>query len=397
MSHPGSLRSSAGFRTKALILAWGFCLIWLQGAARENLPGGDCSRVELWKEEAERLVQEGRLAEAAEAYRGLLACTPDWAEGWWRLGTLEYDRGSFAAARDAFSRLIEHRPDHGLGYLFRGLASLKLQHWPEALDDLRRSRDRGLGPDRRFHILAAHSEAAALCRLGRYDEAFPLLRQLVNADPENPRIHELLGVAVLRLEYPAEGLSDSAREAARRAGLAFSYAETRQIAEGRREFEKLLEERPDLPHGRYAYGVLLLADDPDAAVREFERELQRDPRHLAALLQLASEMLQREERDQARHYIERALTVEPRSPAALGLKGRLLMEEGDAESAVRWVEEAVRLAPDNQKLHIQLARIYFRLGRREEALREQAIVERLGGRQQGSGSPETEAEDNPPR
>jgi tetratricopeptide (TPR) repeat protein len=366
------------------------------GAVAANPQAPECAQQERLREEAERLVAEQRLAEAAEVYRVLVKCAPRWAEGWWRLGSVEYDRGDFLAARNAFSSLIALHPENGLGYLFRGLAWLKTQHWPEALADLREARSRALGGERRLQVLAVRSEATALCRLGRYDEAFPLLRQLVNAEPHNPGIHELMGVAVLRLVYPAEGLPPAMQELARRAGLAFSRAETGQVLEGRREFEELLQERPDLPHGRYAYGVLLLAQDPDGAVLEFEKELRRDPNHLPALLQLGNEMLQREQRDRARLYIERALQVEPRSPAALGLMGRLLMEVGDMAAAAHWLEEAVRLAPENQKLHIQLARVYFRLGRREDALREQAIVEQLGASQGEVSELSPETGRNPP-
>lgn len=364
---------------------------WLSASPREQ----ECAQQERLREDAERLVAEQRLAEAAELYHLLVKCAPDWAEGWWRLGSVEYDRGEFLAARNAFSSLIALQPENGLGYLFRGLAWFKTQDWREALADLRVARSRTLGGERGLQVLALRSEATVLCRLGRYDEAFPLLRQLINADPHNPGIHELMGAAVLRLVYPPEGLSPAMQDLARRAGRAFSRAETGQVLEGRREFEQLLQERPDLPYGRYAYGILLLAQDPDAAVVQFEEELRRDPNHLPALLQLGNEMLQRQRRDRARQYIERALQVEPRSPAALGLMGRLLMEEGDMAAAAQWLEEAVRLAPESQKLHIQLARVYFRLGRREDALREQAIVERLGVSQGEVPEPPPETGKNP--
>src|SRR5690348_5482314 len=47
-----------------------------------------------------------RLDHAAALYQQALALRPDWAQGWWYLGTIDYDENAYAQAAHAFQRLI---------------------------------------------------------------------------------------------------------------------------------------------------------------------------------------------------------------------------------------------------------------------------------------------------
>src|SRR5215470_5439733 len=49
-------------------------------------------------EQAAKASEENRLGEAAMLYRKALALRPGWAEGWWSLGTLQYDQNQYAQA-----------------------------------------------------------------------------------------------------------------------------------------------------------------------------------------------------------------------------------------------------------------------------------------------------------
>src|ERR1035438_1124462 len=46
-----------------------------------------------------------RLDEAVPLFRKALALNPKWAEGWWSLGTIEYDRNQYDAAAREFQKL----------------------------------------------------------------------------------------------------------------------------------------------------------------------------------------------------------------------------------------------------------------------------------------------------
>src|SRR5690348_14305809 len=48
-----------------------------------------------------------KVDDAIELYRKAVAIKPDWAEGWWFLGTLYYDLNNFTGAAPAFKRAAE--------------------------------------------------------------------------------------------------------------------------------------------------------------------------------------------------------------------------------------------------------------------------------------------------
>jgi len=53
--------------------------------------------------------------------------------------------------------------------------------------------------------------------------------------------------------------------------------------------------------------------------------------------------------------------------------GNLALLRGNAQEALQYFETAARLEPNRSKIHHALARTYVRLGRNEEASREQSI------------------------
>ncbi len=57
-------------------------------------------------EKAKRASVENRLEEAVALYAKALALQPKWKEGWWSLGTIEYDQDHYAKAARDFEKLI---------------------------------------------------------------------------------------------------------------------------------------------------------------------------------------------------------------------------------------------------------------------------------------------------
>ncbi|MGA2098860.1 MAG: hypothetical protein ABSH39_21420, partial [Candidatus Acidiferrum sp.] len=57
-------------------------------------------------EQAEQASKQNRLDDAASLYRKALALRPAWTEGWWSLGTIEYDRDNYAKAAGDFEKVI---------------------------------------------------------------------------------------------------------------------------------------------------------------------------------------------------------------------------------------------------------------------------------------------------
>ena len=67
-----------------------------------------------------------RLDEAINLYRRALALRPSWAEGWWSLGTIYYDRDAYDKAAFAFQKLVALQPQNGTAQAMLGLCEFGL-------------------------------------------------------------------------------------------------------------------------------------------------------------------------------------------------------------------------------------------------------------------------------
>src|SRR4030095_14890547 len=47
----------------------------------------------------------GRLDEAVESYKKAVGIRPQWADGWWYLGAIHYEKDLYPEARDSFTKL----------------------------------------------------------------------------------------------------------------------------------------------------------------------------------------------------------------------------------------------------------------------------------------------------
>ena len=152
----------------------------------------------------------------------------------------------------------------------------------------------------------------------------------------------------------------------------FNQAKARSSAIGRQSFEELVSRYPEAPNVHYAFGVYLLAEEPDAALEEFRRELRASPNHYHAMLQIAYELMKQGKFDEALPLAEKAMELTPNLFAARNAMGRILLETGDTDRAIRELETGVRLAPDSPEMRFSLARAYTKAGRNEDGARERA-------------------------
>ena len=326
--------------------------------------------------------ESGQLARAADLYEQALASKPDWADGWWSLGALRYDLEEYPKAKQAFVKLVGLHPETGVGWGFLGLVEYELHSYERALENLQQADRLGLGANKELVFLTSFREATLLTRFERFDEAYRLLLLLAGEDPDNPKVMEALGICLLRLpKLPAE-LDPGQAKAVQLAGQAAVYNWLGRQDDAAREYQELVQLYPSFPNVHYAYGVFLLKSDSDAALKEFRKELDVSPDHVASILQIAYEQLRRRRPEQALPQIQHVLDLLPHSPSATAALGKAYLQMGEYEKALTALEEAVELAPDSAELHAMLTTLCFRLGRKEEAQRHKAIVERLRTEQQ---------------
>src|SRR5260370_39573326 len=104
---------------------------------------------------------------------------------------------------------------------------------------------------------------------------------------ETPSLIEALGLSELRMSFLPSEMPSDRREMVLMAGRAAYDMRMRRPADGEREFEDLIARYLETPNVHYAYGTFLLNTDAQASRREFNREIQISPGHVAALSRIA--------------------------------------------------------------------------------------------------------------
>jgi tetratricopeptide (TPR) repeat protein len=161
------------------------------------------------------------------------------------------------------------------------------------------------------------------------------------------------------------------------AGRAGFFMAARQRDQAQVAFDELLARYPNSPGVHYCFGVYLLVQDADAAMKEFKRELELSPSHYPSMVQLAFEYHKRSEYETALSWAEKSVLLAPTLYAARNVLGRVLLELGQVDRAVKELEEGVKLAPGSPEMHFALARAYTRAGRKQDAARERETFKRL--------------------
>ena len=122
--------------------------------------------------------------------------------------------------------------------------------------------------------------------------------------------------------------------------------------------------------------MLGLGDQP-AAEKAFRQELSVNINDFEANLMVGSMRKTNQDFDDALLYLNRALAIHPGDLSARKLVASIKLQTGAVEEAAKMLEAIVKDSPDSVDAHVQLATAYNRLKRKDDAAREQEIVNRL--------------------
>lgn len=321
------------------------------------------------------------LESALQLYRKALGMRPRWAEGWWSLGTILYDQDHFAEAARAFSKVVHLDSQHGSARVMLGLCEFELGQDVNALRDIEAGKRLGVLQDPQLRQVMLYHEGVLLLRQGSFEEAQKALDSLGQEGVQSEPLVLALGMAALRLRpegLPPEG--STAREIVLRAGKAESLAGSKDFEAARAEYNKLVSEFPDTANIHYACGRFLLRmHEIDPAVVEFQREIQSNPQHVLAHLEIAA-VRYRVDSAAGLPYAEEAVKLEPEYPFGHYLLGLLLLDTGDFQRALSELAIARHSFPNEPSIYFALGTAYARAGRKQEAAQARAIFKRLSDR-----------------
>ncbi len=277
------------------------------------------------------LQQAGRLAEAEQIYRQLLAADPRLSEPHLYLALIEQARGQLSVACDSCQRALALRPDYAEAHFALGNLLNTLGQGAQAEACFRQA----LAANRLF--FPAHvSLASLLRRRGQFDEARTHLNCALAIDPGMPNSWYVLGnLEVACRNYDAARvcyetalrLKPDWADAHARIGVMLQAQERLDEAVG--YYRRALELQPRHAEAHYNFGTALAAlGRPAEAQEHYQSALAIDPRHLGAHVNLgAIDQSAGRDAEALAHY-SRAIEIDPAAAEAHLNRGLLLLAEG---------------------------------------------------------------------
>ncbi len=321
--------------------------------------------------------EAGQLPESTRLLREYLRANPKDGEAWWYVGLNAYDRDEHAGCAEAFGRVYALDAKNAGAAAFLGLCEFRLGKFETAFSHIVRARKAGLLPGSELEKVAHHHYLMLLNKLGQFELAANLLAGVARATPDLPFLESMCGLSALRLRWLPMEIPATQKEAVGLAGRASVLAFQRKTGEALAVGRELLAKYPTLGSVNYLMGYLALLDQSPESIGYFEKEIELDPAHVQARLQIAYEYLKRGEAARGLPYAAEAARRAPEEFTARNIHGRLLLDLGKAREALPELEAAVRLAPNSPEAHFHLSTAYGRLERKEEARRHREIFSRL--------------------
>ena len=281
--------------------------------------------------------EAGKPDQAIEDYTRAVTLRPDWAEGWWYLGTMQYDRDHYSEAIPPLQKLVQLSPDLGSGWSFLGLSEFETKDYAKALADLERAQILSNGDDPELARVSAYHLALLLNRNGEFERATALLLSASAQSQASPQIKSALGMALLRIPL-LPGEVDPSHDALMQA--AGEAAQSKSLD----ALRALVDEHPKTPSLHYAYGLALAAagQTKDALTAQRQEAL-----------------------------------ISPESPLPRIQIATLELSLGESQQALRAAQEAASLAPDSSSAHQALAKALESAGKHQQAEQEARIAASL--------------------
>ena len=343
-----------------------------QASSSRNATVGSKAFQELAKQ-ADAARDANRLDEATKLYHRALVLNPKWAEGWWSLGTLQYDNDRYAEAELAFEKVVALDPKQGTARAMLGLCEFELGQNERALNDIEASKTLGVLEDKQLRDVVAYHEAVLLQRAGRFEAAKEALSSLCRNGVRSSELASVFGLTALRMRdvsAPAEGTE--AGRVVQHVGRAACLTGAKEYEAAKGEFDSLIAQAPHFPLLHYAYGCALIdADDIPGAVKEFQAEIAEQPKSVLPRLRIAAAEYKVDSATGLK-YAEEVVRLNPRLSLGHYLVGLLLLDTGAYEKAVPELEIARKAFPREGRIDLALATAYAHVGRPQDAARARA-------------------------
>lgn len=325
------------------------------------------------------LHQAGDLLGAIDSYKAALAISPDRADALSNLGAAYVRLGQYDDGIKQYEAALKADQANSTFRMNLALAYYKSARPNEAVLHLKRVV--ASAPETKAAYLVL---ADCYLQIGQDREVVALLTPRESMFTGDLAFAYLLGTALLRTGDEVTGQTyvdrvfGAGESAEAHLLMGIAHLGQHDYPEAKIELERAVRLNPKVPTAHALYGRALLALGEQAqAERAFHQELDVNVNDFEANLQLGNIRKSAQRFAEASVYLERANTIRPTDLTARKLLASLRLQTGRVEDALGLLEALVKEAPELVEVHVQLATAYNRLGRKDDAERERAIVDRL--------------------
>lgn len=298
--------------------------------------------------------EAGRVDDAIRLYQRALKLQPDWAEGWWYIGTLNYDADHYAEAIPALQSLVALSPQMGPALAFLGLSEFETKDYKNSLLHLDRAHQQGYGDDAELEKVAVYHLALLYNWSGGFEKIAELLGPAAQRSHPPDDIKAALGMALLRIPLLPSEVDPGKDSLIRAAGEAAVLLRGGNSAAAETAVQQLSAEFPRTPYLHYAHAVALVAaGKSEEALQEFEEETKASPQSALAYVQIASLQLQRKHPKQALAPARKAVLLAPQASSSHEVLARTLKALGEAPAAAK--ESALAKKLEGRAMEVDMA------------------------------------------
>jgi tetratricopeptide (TPR) repeat protein len=323
--------------------------------------------------------EAGKVDDAIRLYHDALQLQPDWAEGLWYLGTLNYDANHYAEAVAALQSLVGLSPaltaDMGPGLAFLGLSEFETKDYKNSLFHLQQAQQQGYGDDSQLAKVATYHLGLLLNRTGEFEKTADLLGPVVRASRPPDQIKVALGMALLRIPLLPEEVDPGNDALIHSAGEAAALLYGRDSHAAVEALRQLVDAYPKTPYLHNAYAAALAADGEN---EEALQETRAAAKGLAIATRPESNAAEIDESQRAR-YARNAIAenVSPLSTTAADPEGTFstltqqaaaAQAAGQTDAAITSLQKALGLRPEWGEGWRSLGTLYYASARYSDAI-----------------------------
>lgn len=320
------------------------------------------------------LEQQGRNAEAENAWRAVMQAQPSSAEAYAHLGFLEARQERYRQAIPLYRKALAVDPRMPGLEMNLGLALFKAGDLKAAVtifNKLLKAEAPSRAESRRLKTLIGMAEYG----LQDYSAAIPYLKEATTEDPQNLPFRLVLAHScfaakqyqcVLDVYREILNLNAESAEADMLAGEALD--EMQDHAGAIQQFRAAVKANPKEPNVHFGLGYLLWTQGQYAeAADQFQAELTNVPDHAQALVYLADSNIKLRHINEAQRLLQKAVRIKPDLEMAHLDLGVVYADSGRQAEALRELKFAAKMNPEDVAVHWRLAQLYRSMGRRREA------------------------------